>query len=455
MQLPPPPLSPPSQIAQLWAPVDTLSFNFVESSASQQQHQAQFHHNDVVCNPATTIANTTAVVLPNIRSNIIALECNTDHTMICNAYKHSPASVASTTSAGEPSPLSIGFDEQSFIYTTSTADGCIDYRQLPIQLSQDYTDGCSIFDEVQQIVNQSEFKPTSNTNNTSITSVGDEAFAFTFNEASLFNDSAVQQHSMTMLDEADNTFGDVMMGAGKLFKFDSQSSVEVSSLPQCDYANLLTPAASPQSTHRSTPQLQSVGDIRDEDENSWNTAMKFQLTDHTYNVVKSVSQQHQGENRAQCKRKLQLDEPETKVVWEQTSHQLETIDLQTKTNEDLERIVKVEATQQHPQPAMRHRRRVAPLRLKLPLRQTVSCTAVLVDTPEITNCILDLEESRDFDLIRFINSSQVRQLVFDIVGRWRMFGVCMLAYSTSSDSAGNSLKKSALLFYHSGATSIR
>lgn len=409
---------PASQIAQLWAPVEQLSFDIVEPSASQQPHQ--FHHNSVVFNTTTT---------------------NTAHTNMCTAsHTHSSTSGTGITSAGEPSPLSIGSDEQSFIYTTSVAD----YNRLPVQTSQDYSAECSIFDEVFQIVNQSEFyynhqrTPSKTTISTvqDLTTDPDDTLAFTLDVA----DSGGVVDNAYNADGGQCTeiaFGDVMMGAGKLFRFDSQSSAAANSEPMFDYANLLTPAASPLSTHTFV-QSQSVGGM-DEDENSRTTmvtsnagddddvevemevedeeqehecdtgkaseCLAFPFTDHNY---------HDDIPKA-CKRKLLLDDDEeTRVAAEKIPPQLDTLELQTtQTTEQLERLVQLEATtrlaiKQQPQPTMRHRRRVSPLRLTLPLRQVaVSCAAVVVDTPEITKCILDLEESRDFDLISFINSSQV------------------------------------------------
>lgn len=361
-----------------------------------------------------------------------------------------------------PPALSNGL-EQSFNYTTSsvTADvGC--FSMLSIKMSQEYNDEFTILDEAQQIVNQYEFydqieqaaaKPLKAEFTVDTSFHFDMEPFFTATDDDDDDDSISHQQLGTV-----NRFSDVMLGAGKLsdgnttatecstmrpsFKFDSQESL------MFDYANvILTPAASPdnaddveQEDDSSRASIETTGDdnisnpqqgnhIQDDqnedttetptarapierEQITQDTPQTQNTTDHNYTIttadewptataLAAPSTSHNKRNAALCKRKLQLEEDlvEDKQPEFHAFECIRDIVASSQTS-----------TISNSSASMRLLRSNLPLRLIVTPQQPADGVKIACDTPEITKCILDLEEETtacEFDLVDFINSSQV------------------------------------------------
>lgn len=303
--------------------------------------------------------------------------------------------------AAEPSPnqllCSSQEAEQSFIYNTAS-DGSI----LPIKMSQDYGDENSIFDEINQISLLGCYYPPGTP-----CKVIQEALTVTPSSTN-FCEFVGNNIDLDSKLETISQFGDVMLS---VFPVDQTVIYSHSDNADDDIKfYVLTPAASPQS-----PGAQPLEDTIDYSEiiipQSQPDQEYYVQSEHNYNTQqanKTQGQRQHTTSRNRCKRKLQLDRNQDEQT-KQIKLERESVGYSKKhiyqTVDDTD-----EETMRHP--------RVPPLKLKLHpavMRQHIEPFAL--NTPEISNNnTLDLEtDTMEFDLINFINSSQVRWVCVDIL----------------------------------------
>lgn len=352
-----------------------------------------------------------------------------------------------TTSSAEASPLGLNATdtaEQSFIFE-STPSGAI----MPIKCSQDYEDGDSIFDEINQISKCGFYYSNRNNNNYIQNSIKTEIETIP-NFYDKFNDSQTLSQGLTNNQAALNIyqdedsclatvdhFSDVMINGfvtPTTFKNFKQINDELDS-GDVDYC-MLTPAPSPKSDGNIIDAVQPIQYCDDakesfarrsdqgavhvlhvEEAKRADDAEKCEahegqeqrlLIEHNYNInakinVLNINNSHNIHNNSQqirtigknynnvvskpnCKRKLVMSMTDEA---ENTSSTSSKLSKQQKNNNTM--------------------RRVPPLKIKLTAPMFKE-EPVSVSTPDIANDILEMEDDTfgGFDLIQFITSSQVR-----------------------------------------------
>lgn len=361
-------------------------------------------------------------------------------TTVDTEYLKYDANNVTTSSASPLGRNAIDTAEESFFFE-STPSGAI----MPIKCSQDYEDGDSILDEINQISKCGFYYPNRNNNNCSQNSVKTEIETIPnfYDSQTLSQGLTNNQAALNIYQDEDscletvNHFGDVMINGfvtpttSTTFKNFKQINYELDT-GDVDYC-MLTPAPSPKSDGNIITAIQPIqycddakasftrrsdrGEVHvlhvkeavradDAEKCDANDGQEQRLLiEHNYNInakvnVLNINNSHNINNNSQqirtigknynnaiskpnCKRKLVMS-----------------------MNDEAENTSSKLSKQQENNNTMR---RVPPLKIKL-TAAIFKEEPVSVSTPDIANDILEMEDDKfeDFDLIQFITSSQVR-----------------------------------------------
>lgn len=342
-------------------------------------------------NNSNTINSNNNNITENQSSIINAAWCSDKFDLV--DYQPLLFSPDSTKSSNSPSGLnSSDLTEESFIFETTVCD-----TNLPVKYSQDYEDFAFV-DEINQITKLKEFNTVDHQSKFDLKIEDDDStsdYELVQNleaKAVLYQDAMITGFSPpTMLLDEDsylvtvNNFEDLFIKPDKKIdgnvsniNTDGGNSQTVYEQNLSDY--ILTPAPSPKSPISINNNNNNNNDDIDDCENSSdcfpvNDMIKasspaedrLQL-EHNYNINNSYN--NRIDETSSCKRKLVTDRSPTR--------------------------------QQE-----KRARRVQSLKLKIPQMRALRQDSVKVNdvnTPDITNDILEMEDEK-FDLISYINSS--------------------------------------------------
>lgn len=390
-------LTQPSTDTQYWANADPLALDDIDHQLTQlysQQQQSLSPFNmldtdfnlDMLHYPET----------PSDDSNFATIDQNTK---LADAFDDE---TTTTTSPNTLQLCSTQEAEQSFIYGP-TFDG----STMPMKMSQEYGENCSIWDEVGLISEHGIYYPPGTSCQREL-SIGEVGIPFT--------DSPLpMEESSTALPDDEDQFTDVMLS---VFKFDR---------PQNNFTNtnnnskwpvtkteVLTPEASPKAT-ATNPIVEIYFDQENQVHN-----------EHNYNS-KPIYAQNQLQN---CKRTLHLTEDNRNVHKRKLPSNddclKDRVHNQFNSTHQPGKKAKINSstsTQTYNTTTMRHRgptgsnssgkldatRKMLHLNLQVAGVDRVRSTSMSVNTPVLESSMqLDLEQyTLEYDLVDFINSSQV------------------------------------------------
>lgn len=301
----------------------------------------------------------------------------------------------STKSSNSPSDLnSSDLTEESFIFETPACDT----SNLPVKYSQDYEDFAFV-DEIDQITKLKEFNTVDYQNKFDLKIEDDDStsdYELVNNlepKAVLYQDAMITGLAppTILLDEDSflvtvNNFDDLFIKPDKRIDgnvsnmyVDGGNGHTVCEQNLSDY--ILTPAPSPKSpisinNNNNNDDIDDCGNssdcfpVKDMNKASSPAEDRLQLEHNYYNIQDTYNNRidETTTTTSSCKRKLVTDRSPTRQQEKRT-------------------------------------RRVQPLKLKIPMRALRQDSAKIdVNTPDITNDILEMEDEK-FDLISYINSS--------------------------------------------------